>query len=183
MQRAIALAPGLAPSHRWYAIYLAAMGRVSEAMKEAQRVEELDPLSITAHDGVAVVSASAGQYDRCIEEGRKIIELDPDDLRAYGDMAVGHMEKGMYQEALQDTEKGITVSHSWRNFRPSASKVLFPPRCSLQPPLSEWASGKRQSKLWRQDTSFTMRTWLVSTRRPGLSHCAPTRGFKTCSGA
>jgi len=110
-QRAIALAPGLAPSHRWYAIYVAAMGRVSEATKEAQRAEELDPLSITAHDGAAVVAASAGQYDRCIDEGRKIIELDPNDLRAYGNMAVGHLQKRMYQEALQDAEKGLAISH------------------------------------------------------------------------
>ena len=108
---AIALAPGLAQPHRWYAIYLTAMRRVSEAMKEAQRAEELDPLSITAHDGVAVVAASAGQYDQCIEEGRKILELDPNDLRAYVDMAAGHMQKRMYQEALQDSEKGLAVSH------------------------------------------------------------------------
>jgi len=81
------------------------MGRVSEATKEAQRAEELDPLSITAHDGAAVVAASAGQYDRCIDEGRKIIELDPNDLRAYGNMAVGHLQKRLYQEALQDAEK------------------------------------------------------------------------------
>ncbi|HEY6387786.1 MAG TPA: winged helix-turn-helix domain-containing protein [Candidatus Acidoferrum sp.] len=108
---AIALAPGLGQSHRWYAIYLAAMGRVSESTKEAQRAEELDPLSIPAHDGAAVVAAAAGQYDRCIDEGRKIMELDPNDPRAYGDMVVGHLQKRMYQEALQDAEKGLALSH------------------------------------------------------------------------
>src|SRR5215469_253693 len=56
-QRAISLAPGLAQSHRWYAVYLAAMGRAAEAMREAQRAVELDPLSISAHDGVAIAAA------------------------------------------------------------------------------------------------------------------------------
>ena len=110
-QRAISLAPGLAESHRWYAVYLAAMGRMAEAMGEAQRALELDPLSISALHGEAVAAVSAGQYDRAIEEGRKIIELDPNDPRAYLDLAVGHLQKRMYQEALQDTEKDLDLTH------------------------------------------------------------------------
>ena len=78
-KRAIALAPGLARSHRWYAIYLAAMGRFAEAVTEAQRAEDLDPLSISAHDAAAIAAVSIGQYDGSIEEARKILELDPND--------------------------------------------------------------------------------------------------------
>ena len=110
-QRAISIAPGIAESHRWYATYLAAMGRMAEATGEAQRALELDPLSISAHHGAAVAAFSAGQYDRAIEEARKIIELDPNDPRAYLDMGMGHLQKRMYQEALQDTEKGLELSH------------------------------------------------------------------------
>jgi tetratricopeptide (TPR) repeat protein len=87
------------------------MGRMDEAMREAQRALDLDPLSISAHNGAAVAAVSAGQYDRSIEEGRKIIELDPNDPRAYLDMAAGHLQKGMYPEALQDAEKCIAASH------------------------------------------------------------------------
>lgn len=90
-RQAIALAPGVVRSHRWYAVYLAAMGRAEEAMAEAQRAEDLDPLSIPAHDAAAVVAVGIGQYDRSIEEGRKILELDPDDPRAYVDMTVGYL--------------------------------------------------------------------------------------------
>lgn len=110
-QRAISLAPGLAESHRWYAIYLASMGRIDEAMGEAQRALDLDPLSISAHNGAAVAAFSAGQYDRAIEEGRKIIELDSNDPRGYLDMGLGHLGKRMYQEALQDAEKCLDLTH------------------------------------------------------------------------
>jgi TolB-like protein/DNA-binding winged helix-turn-helix (wHTH) protein/Tfp pilus assembly protein PilF len=109
-KRAIALAPGLARSHRWYAVYLAAMGRAAEAMTEAQRAADLDPLSVSAHDAAAIAAVCSGQYDRSIEEGRIILDLDPKDARAYLDMAMGHIEKGMYQEALQDVEKGLVLS-------------------------------------------------------------------------
>src|SRR6266481_791625 len=64
-QRAISLAPGLAESHRWYAVYLAAMGRMAEATREAQRALDLDPLSVSAHHGAAIAAASAAQYGRC----------------------------------------------------------------------------------------------------------------------
>jgi TolB-like protein/DNA-binding winged helix-turn-helix (wHTH) protein/Tfp pilus assembly protein PilF len=110
-QRAISLAPGLAESHRWYAIYLVAMGRMDEGMREAQQAVDLDPLSISAHHGAAVAAFCAGQYDRSIAEGRKILELDANDPRAYLDMAAGHSQKGMYPEALQDTEKGLALYH------------------------------------------------------------------------
>jgi TolB-like protein/DNA-binding winged helix-turn-helix (wHTH) protein/Tfp pilus assembly protein PilF len=110
-KHAIALAPGLARSHRWYSIYLAAMGRAAEATTEAQRAEDLDPLSVSAHDAAAVVAVCVGQYDRSIAEGRKILDLDPNDPRAYVDMSVGHFQKGMYEEALQDAEKGLGLSH------------------------------------------------------------------------
>jgi len=109
-KRAIALAPGLVRSHRWYAIYLAAMRRTAEAVTEAQRAVDRDPLSITAHDAAAIAAVCIGQYDRSIEEGRKILELDPNDPRAYADIAVAHFQKGMYEEALQDAEKGLAVS-------------------------------------------------------------------------
>lgn len=110
-KQAIALAPGLAQSHRWYSIYLAAMGRAGEAITEAQRAEDLDPLSVSAHDAAAIAAAYGGQYERSMGESRKILELDPNDPRAYADLAMAHLQKAMYQEALQDAEKGLALSH------------------------------------------------------------------------
>ena len=122
-RRAISLAPGLAESHRWYAVYLAAMGRMAEAMREAQRAVNLDPLSISAHDAVAIAAACGGHYDQSLDEARKIIELDSNDPRAYADMSVAHLQKRMYQEALQDAEKGLAISHRYPLFLSIAAAV------------------------------------------------------------
>lgn len=122
-RRAISLAPGLAESHRWYAVYLTAMGRMDEALREAQRAVDLDPLSISAHDAVAIAAACAGHYDRSLEEARKIIELDSKDPRAYADMSVAHLQKRMYQEALQDAEKGLAISKRYPVFLSIAAAV------------------------------------------------------------
>jgi len=85
--------------------------RILEALAEAQRAVELDPLSIPAHNAAALAAFSSDKYDRTIEEGRKILELDANDARAYQDLFAGHFIKGMYQEALQDAEKGLTLTH------------------------------------------------------------------------
>jgi tetratricopeptide (TPR) repeat protein len=122
-QRAISLAPGLAESHRWYAVYLVAMGRMAEAMREAQRAVDLDPLSISAHDAVAIAAACGGHYDQSLEEARKIIELDSNDPRAYADMCITHLQKRRYQEALQDAEKGLAISHRYPLFLSIAAAV------------------------------------------------------------
>lgn len=110
LKRAIALDPDLSLGHRWYAVYLAAMGRDSEALAEAERAEDLDPLSIVSHDGLAIVALWTGHYDRSIQEGQKILELAPNDARGYEHLAVGHLQTQMYQEALLEAEKGSELS-------------------------------------------------------------------------
>lgn len=102
-QQSIQLDPGYAPAY--------AMGRAAEAMTEAQRAEDLDPLSISAHDTAALAALCGGQPDRTIAEGGKILELVPDDPRAYLNLSAGHLQKGMYQEALQEIEKGLLLTH------------------------------------------------------------------------
>lgn len=110
-KRAIALAPGLARSHRWYAMYLGAMGRTAQAMVEAQSAVDFDPLSIFAHDALAKTSDSAGQYDRALEESHRILELEPNNPLAYADMSAINSDKGAYEDALADAEKGLALTH------------------------------------------------------------------------
>jgi eukaryotic-like serine/threonine-protein kinase len=45
-RRAIALKPGLATAHHWFAEFLMARGRTDEALASLQRAEDLDPLSV-----------------------------------------------------------------------------------------------------------------------------------------
>ncbi len=47
-QTAIKLKPAYAPAHQWYSSYLVAVERFDEAIAEAKRTEELEPLSFVA---------------------------------------------------------------------------------------------------------------------------------------
>src|SRR5688500_13866599 len=81
-QTAIKLKPGYAPAHQWYSSYLVAVERFDEAIAEAKRTEELEPLSFVASSHLGWIYYLAGQNDKAIEQCRKILELDPSSFPA-----------------------------------------------------------------------------------------------------
>jgi TolB-like protein/Tfp pilus assembly protein PilF len=89
-------------AHHWYAIYLSAMGRHEEAMKEIDQALRLDPVS-------AIIRASRGwiqyhrrQYDESIVESRKALDLDADFVRARTYLGMNYLKKGMAQDAIRE---------------------------------------------------------------------------------
>ena len=54
-------------AHRFYAIYLVCMGRSEEAVREARRAEELEPLSVSVKAHLVFIFYFARRYDEAIE--------------------------------------------------------------------------------------------------------------------
>jgi len=61
-QRAIALDPNSAPAHNWYSELLQVNGRTEEAVREAEKAAQLDPVNLQA--AVGWVFYTSGQYDK-----------------------------------------------------------------------------------------------------------------------
>jgi TolB-like protein/Tfp pilus assembly protein PilF len=99
-RRALALNPNYSTAHHWYALFLSALGRHTEAIEHARRAQELDPLSliITANAGWCYFLAR--QYDLTIAQSRRALDLDPQFSGAYGYMGQAYVEKGMAKEAI-----------------------------------------------------------------------------------
>src|ERR1051326_5538655 len=66
-RRAIALDPGYATGHQWYAEYLTAMGRFDEALLEARAAEDLDALSYAMPTTLVNVFYYARRFDEALE--------------------------------------------------------------------------------------------------------------------
>lgn len=115
-QRAIALAPGLADAHEWYATYLDIMDRKAQSLAEAERAVELDPLYPHAHDTLAAAAFISGEYGRALEECHKILELTPNGPGGQACMAQDLMYTGRFKEALSDLDKGIALTHRGPGF-------------------------------------------------------------------
>src|SRR5215467_2241012 len=104
-KQSIALNPSFPTAHQWYSLYLSAVGRPEEAMAEAKKALELDPLSLPVQYQVATVYYSAGRYDESIREGRKSVEMDPGFPLTHWALARAYMAKGMYSDAVPELQK------------------------------------------------------------------------------
>ena len=111
-QEAIKLKPAYAPAHQWYSSYLVAVERFDEAIAEAKRTEELEPLSFVASSHLGWIYYLSGQNDKAIEQCRKILELDPSSFPARRYLGLAYEAKGMYPEAIAEFQTGVKLSGS-----------------------------------------------------------------------
>ena len=111
-QTAIKLKPAYAPAHQWYSSYLVAVERFDEAIAEAKRTEELEPLSFVASSHLGWIYYLAGDNDKAIEQCRKILELDPSSFPARRYLGLAYEAKGQYAEAIAEFQKGVRISGS-----------------------------------------------------------------------
>jgi len=111
-QSAIKLKPAYAPAHQWYSSYLVAVERFDEAIAEAKRTEELEPLSFVASSHLGWIYYLSGQNDKAIEQCRKILELDPSSFPARRYLGLAYEAKGMYTEAIAEFQTGVKLSGS-----------------------------------------------------------------------
>jgi serine/threonine protein kinase/tetratricopeptide (TPR) repeat protein len=109
-KRAIALNSNYPTAHHWFDILLSVMGRHAEALAEAKRAQELDPLSIIINSNIGWVLFNMGQVDQAIEQERKALELDPNFVFALDRLARFYEFKGMYGEAVANYLKARTLS-------------------------------------------------------------------------
>ena len=109
-QRAIALNPGYATAHHWYAWHLALLRRYDEAIAEMQKAASLDPLSIVITADLAELLALAHSYDESIRWSRKALELDPGFALAHNHLGQAYLQKHMIDEAIAELRQAVTLS-------------------------------------------------------------------------
>jgi serine/threonine protein kinase/tetratricopeptide (TPR) repeat protein len=109
-KQALELNPNYASVHQWYAEYLATMGRHEEAIAEAKRAREIDPLSLIINTVEGFIFYLARKYDLAIEKLRKTLEMDPNFARAHLYLGQAYVEKRRYEEAIAEFQKAATLS-------------------------------------------------------------------------
>ena len=109
-RKAIALDPGDATAHQWFSLDLSAIGgREQEALDEANRAYQLDPLSPIMGIAQAVAYASGRQFDKAIEVCKKIIADNPTFGRAYSTLGSAYWAEHKYSEAIQEWKTGAQL--------------------------------------------------------------------------
>jgi serine/threonine protein kinase len=101
-RQAIASNPNYPTAHQWYSEYLYCMGRYDEAIAEAKRAQELDPLSVAINGSVGAAYYFARKYDQAIEQFKKTLQMDPDFGLVHWDLAETYAQKKMAAEAVAE---------------------------------------------------------------------------------
>ncbi|HTF43745.1 MAG TPA: winged helix-turn-helix domain-containing protein [Terriglobales bacterium] len=111
LQRAIQLNPNYATAHHWSSVYLSAMGRFPEAIQEAERAHELDPLSPSITISLATEYRDARRFDRSIELLSAVLELDPNFAAAHQGLGKTYAAMGLWKLAVDEFQKTVALSH------------------------------------------------------------------------
>ena len=110
-ERAIALNPGYATAHHWYAVdFHANLGNFAKALDEIEIAVQLDPLSSIIREGRAYTYMLMHRYEDAIKGYREILAFDPSFYKAYTSMGRAYARLGQYGEALTMLETGRTLA-------------------------------------------------------------------------
>lgn len=109
-QRAIALNPNDPMVRAWYAMYLGAMGRREEALIEAERAKQLDPLSPIVSMILSRIFFWNHEYDRAMDGYSKVIELDPQFASAHTRLGMTYLAKRSLPEAIREFKEAERIA-------------------------------------------------------------------------
>jgi TolB-like protein/DNA-binding winged helix-turn-helix (wHTH) protein/Flp pilus assembly protein TadD len=109
-QRAIALGPGYATAHHWYAWHLSNIGRGKEAIAEMEKAENLDPISPIVNADLAELLLIQNLPDESIQQSLTSIEMNPGFAYAHAQLAQAYIEKRMFKGAVRELQKAIQIS-------------------------------------------------------------------------
>ncbi len=133
-RRTFELHPGYATAHHWYAEYLVWTGRHDEAVAEAKKALEIDPLSLIINTLVGWVDYYTRRNERAIRKLRKTLELDPTFAPANFWLALAHARAGQLDEARTAIERALDSAQE--------SPMMLAARASLHVSSGEVAAAE-----------------------------------------
>ena len=108
-KRAIELSPNNSDAHTYYSWFLAPMGRNDQAIAEAKRAQQADPLSGFAAFSVGAALVFARRWDPAIEQLRRAIEIDPNFWFSHCFLGRAYEQKGKLPEAIVEFQRAVEL--------------------------------------------------------------------------
>ena len=110
-KRAIELDPNSGGAHLAYAFaYLCPMRRFDEAVSEAKRAQELEPLSLSINMNLGAVLTTARRYDEAIAQLQKTVESEPTVVTVHWRLALAYSCVGRHTDAIAEAKRALELA-------------------------------------------------------------------------
>ena len=113
-RKALALNPNYATAHHWYALCLADLGQIDDAIGEIEKAAAVDPLSPAIYADYAGILNDAGRSQEAITQIRKALEIDPDFPFAHHIYAEIHLALGNPAAAIAEATRSFELGRDPR---------------------------------------------------------------------
>src|SRR5580658_683505 len=141
-KRALDLNPNYSTAHQWYAIDLAAMERMDQAVAEIERARQTDPLSAIVNTDAAEILYFDRNYDDALRQARATVEMDPNFAHAHRIMERIYDQKHMFPEAIAEGKQAVALSgdDTWMLLELAQTYLLAGKKAEMKNCLSRVAS-------------------------------------------
>jgi eukaryotic-like serine/threonine-protein kinase len=109
IKRSLTLDPNHAEAHGLYSIYLRTMHRFDEALREAERAKQLDPLSTNQKSLFALLLYYSRHYDAAAEQYRQLTRTDLDLPTAHLGLYNIYSRTGRESDAIKELQQGLAL--------------------------------------------------------------------------
>jgi TolB-like protein/DNA-binding winged helix-turn-helix (wHTH) protein len=107
---AIRLNPNSVQAHQYYSAVLTTMNRPDDAIREARRALELDPLSATAGTTLAIRYWYAGRIDEAGAQFLKTLDVNPEFGVAHWGLAQVYRARGDTAKELEELRRAVALA-------------------------------------------------------------------------
>jgi serine/threonine protein kinase/tetratricopeptide (TPR) repeat protein len=123
-QRAIELDPSNATAHHHYGLFLAAMGRKEDSLREMAKAQELDPLSLIISANIAWCHFLARELDEAIRQARTTLTMDPKFAVAHEYLGQAYAAKKQFTESAGEFREALRLSNNDAGYRADLAYAL-----------------------------------------------------------
>ena len=115
--RALQINPNYVSARYWRALFchLLVEGRKEEAIREATRAVDLDPMATLPAYALGLVLIGAGRYAEAVAVAQRVLVRDPSQAIMYRVLGLGRHLMGQHADAAAALERGASLSmrHPW----------------------------------------------------------------------
>ncbi len=109
-QRALALNENYATAYQWYSSFLSSLGRADEALSQAARARELDPVSTPISTNLGATLYYARKFSQAIGQFQQALELNPNAAGVHAHLGMAFEQQQQYELALAAYQRAIALT-------------------------------------------------------------------------